>query len=378
MSEIGPIASGEAAGENSPGVLPDANFLNSQQTQAAKGALMKALVTGGTGFVGSHVARILAAEGHTVRVLHRATSKLTALEGVEFEHALGDILDAESLRAACAGCDWIFHIAAVADYWRSSPEAIIQANVEGTRTVLKAAREAGVGRMIFTSSAAARGLRDDGLPADESVSFNQLPERFPYGYSKALAEDVCLEAAAVGQDVVIVNPVVVIGPGDLNRISGEIILSVAALGPAMPVPPGGVAIADVRDIARWHVRAAERGKSGERYNLGTVNVLHAELFADIANAAHVLRPRVRLPGFALPPLGLLTDRGRSLGLPIKMDGTQITLSGKQVYFTFDKAWEAFGSPDYTLSQSIQDAYDWYAAHGFIKRSTWTKLIARRG
>lgn len=337
---------------------------------------MKALVTGGTGFVGSHVARRLAAEGHTVRVLHRPASKLTALEGVEFEHALGDILDAESLRAACAGCDWVFHVAAVADYWRSSPQAVIQANVEGTRTVLKAAREAGVGRVVVTSSAAARGLRADGQPAGDDEPFNQPPLRFPYGYSKALAEDACAEAVAAGQDVVIVNPVVIIGPGDLNRISGEIILSVAQLGPAVPVPPGGVAITDVRDIARWHVRAAERGESGQRYNLGTVNVPHAELFTEIAAIAHVLRPRFRLPGFTLPLLGSLVDRGRSLGLPIKMDGTQITLSGKNVYFTFDKAWDAFGPPEYTLRQSIEDACDWYSAHGFLERSAWMKLIGR--
>jgi dihydroflavonol-4-reductase len=337
---------------------------------------MKALVTGGTGFVGSHVARALAAEGHTVRVLHRPASKLTALDGVAFEHALGDILDAESLRAACAGCDWVFHIAAVADYWRSSPRAIIQANVEGTRAVLAAARDAGVQRVVFTSSAAARGLRQDGQPADERTMFNQSPARFPYGYSKALAEVVCLEAVAGGQDVVIVNPVVVIGPGDLNRISGELILSVAQWGPAIPVPPGGVAMTDVRDVARWHVRAAERGVRGERYLLGTVNTPHADLLAQIADAANVPRPGFPVPGFTLPVLGTLVEWGRSLGLPLLVDGTQIRLSGKEVYFQFDKAWEAFGPPQITLRQSIHDACDWYAAHGFIQPTAWIRMITR--
>ncbi len=325
---------------------------------------MKALVTGGTGFVGSHVARSLAAEGHTVRVLHRPASKLTALDGMEFEHALGDILDAESLRAACDGCDWVFHVAAVADYWRSSPQAIIQANVEGTRTVLNAARESGVRRVVFTSSAAAIGLRQDGKPAGENAMFNRSPAQFPYGYSKALAEVACREAVAAGQDIVIVNPVVVIGPGDLNRISGELILSVAQLGPAIPVPPGGVAMTDVRDIARWHVRAAERGICGERYILGTVNTPHADLLAMIADVVNVPRPGFPVPAFALPIMGALVDWARSLGLPIKADGTQIRLSGKEVYFSFDKAWEAFGPPEVTLRQSIQDASDWYAAHGY--------------
>ncbi len=337
---------------------------------------MKALVTGGTGFVGSHVARALTAEGHTVRVLHRPSSKLAALDGVPFESALGDILDADSLRAACEGCDWVFHVAAVADYWRSSREEILDANVRGTERVLAAAKAAGVQRVVFTSSAAAVGLRDDGQPSAEGELFNQSPARFPYGYSKALAEVVCREAAAAGQEVVIVNPVVVIGPGDLNRISGELILSVAQLGPAMPVPPGGVAMVDVRDVARWHVRAAERGRSGERYILGSVNVRHADLFARIARIANVSRPRFPVPALILPLLGRLIDGGRALGLPLKLDGTQTMLSGRQVYFAFDKAWAAFGAPEVDLRQSIADAYDWYASHGFIRRSAWTRLISR--
>lgn len=337
---------------------------------------MKALVTGGTGFVGSHVARALTAEGHSVRVLHRPSSKLAALDGVPFESALGDILDANSLRAACDGCDWVFHVAAVADYWRSTRDEIIEANVKGTERVLAAARAAGVRRVVFTSSAAAVGLQRDGQPSDETDLFNQSPARFPYGYSKALAEVVCREAAAAAQDVVIVNPVVVIGPGDLNRISGELILSVAQFGPAMPAPPGGVAMVDVRDVARWHVRAAERGQSGERYILGSVNVPHADLFAYIAHVANVPRPGFPLPAWILPILGRLIDWGRALGLPLKLDGTQTMLSGREIYFTFDKAWNAFGAPEVGLRQSIADAYDWYAAHGFITQSAWMRLINR--
>lgn len=338
--------------------------------------VMKALVTGGTGFVGSHVARALVADGHEVRVLHRASSKLTALDGVVFESAIGDIRDADSLRAACAGCDWVFHVAAVADYWRSTHDEIIEANVGGTAQVLAAAKEASVKRVVFTSSAAAVGLHADGSPSDEQVAFNGSPTRFVYGYSKVLAEDVCREAVSGGQDVVIVNPVVVIGPGDLNRISGELILSVAQLGPAMPVPPGGVAIADVRDIARWHVRAAERGVTGERYILGTANVPHASLLRQIAVIANVRRPRLRLPAWLLPLFGTLIDGARSLGLPVKLDGTQTRLSARPVYFAFDKAWDAFGSPEYTLEQTLTGAYAWYAERGLIASNAWTRLIRR--
>ena len=128
---------------------------------------MKALVTGGTGFVGSHVARALVEAGHQVRVLHRAQSKLDALRGIAYESALGDILDADALRSACEDCDWVFHVAAVADYWRADRHKMFDANVRGTQQVLAAARAAGVRRVIFTSSAAALGRARSGELADE-------------------------------------------------------------------------------------------------------------------------------------------------------------------------------------------------------------------
>ena len=188
--------------------------------------IVKALVTGGTGFVGSHIVSLLNDTGHTARVLHRSSSKLDALAGLEYESALGDILDETALEAACADCDWVFHVAAVADYWRADQSKMMEANVEGTRRVLKAARDAGVKRVVFTSSAAAVGLRTDGQPSNERVNFNLSPDHFPYGYSKVLAERVVQEAVKDGQDVVIVNPVVVMGPGDLNMISGSYILQI--------------------------------------------------------------------------------------------------------------------------------------------------------
>jgi dihydroflavonol-4-reductase len=231
---------------------------------------MRALVTGGTGFVGSHVARALIESGHEVRILHRASSKLTTLEGVLFESAIGDILDRESLRAACQGCDWVFHVAAIADYWRADQSRMFEANVEGTRRVLEASREAGVKRVIFTSSAAAIGILP-GQSSSESVAFNLSPSHFPYGYSKVLAERVVQDAVAVGQDVITLNPGVVMGPGDLNMISGSFITQIRQFGILTPMTNGGVGVVDVRDVARWQVLAAEKGISGERYILSTAN-----------------------------------------------------------------------------------------------------------
>ncbi len=327
---------------------------------------MKALVTGGTGFVGSHVARALAEAGHAVRVLHRSSSRLDALTGVHYESAVGDIADLESLRAACEGVDWVFHVAAVAAYWREDKAKMYDANVEGTRRVLIAARERGVRRVIFTSSAAAVGLHSDGSVSDERDFFDQPPEHFPYAHTKALAERVCMEAVNQGQDIVILNPVVVLGPGDLNQISGEMILQIQRLGWTVPVPAGGVAMVDVRDVARMHVAAARQGRTGERYILGTENYAYRDLFRLIALITGAAQPGMPVPPSVVPALAALIDLARGAGVTLPLDAPQTRLSAQQVYFDFSKAWHELVKPNVTIPQSIRDTWDWYAAHGYVK------------
>jgi dihydroflavonol-4-reductase len=323
-----------------------------------------ALVTGGTGFVGSHVVRELIAQGHRVRVLHRASSRLDALAGMTYDAAIGSLSDGDSLRTACQGVDWVFHIAAVADYWRADRERMLDVNVDGTRRILEAARAAGVQRVVFTSSAAAIGLRDD-RPADERDSFNLPTDHFPYGYSKALAEDVVAEFVADGLDVVTVNPVVVMGPGDLNMISGSFITQIKRLGPLVPITRGGIAAVDVRDVARWHICAAERGQRGERYILGAVNVTYRDWFAMIAEAVGVLRPRWTAPDIAAPITARLIEVARRLGIPTPIDATQARMGIRYVYFDYHKAWKAFGPPQIRMRRSLRDTYHWYADHGYI-------------
>lgn len=343
---------------------------------------MKALITGGTGFVGSHLAKMLADQGHNVRVLHRKSSKLDALDGVPFESALGDITDLESLKAACVGCDWVFHVAAVADYWRADRAKMYDANVEGTRRVLQAAQEAGVKRVIFTSSAAAVGLRADGQPSDENEPYHQSADSFPYAHSKVLAEAVCAEAIAAGQDVVIVNPVVVLGAGDLNMISGEIVLKTKRLQWTIPVPRGGIAVIDVQDVARMHIAAAERGRTGERYILGTANYSHKDLFALVADTVGVARPRLPMPNALIPLFAGLIDLGRKVGLPLPLDANQTRMSAQNVYFKYDKAWAELCKPEVSIPQSVKETYDWYAANGYVKADLMSRLLSaisgRRG
>lgn len=326
---------------------------------------MKALVTGGTGFVGSHIAKALVNAGHTVRVLHRQSSKLDALRGLEYESALGDILDQDALLKASEGCDWVFHVAAVADYWRADQSRMIEANVEGTRRVLQAAKMAGVKRVVFTSSGAAIGMRDDGQPADENVTFKMPPERFPYGYSKVLAEQVVSEAVAAGQDVVTVNPVIVMGPGDLNMISGSFITQVKQLGPLVPVPSGAISVIDVRDVAGMHLAAAELGRTGERYILMTANYTQREWLRMVAGVVGVRRPFLPVPDMILPIAATLIDLARKLGIHTPVDSNQTRLGGRNITFDGRKAWAEFGKPQIDMRQSLLDTYQWYREHGYI-------------
>ncbi len=339
---------------------------------------MKALITGGTGFVGSHLARQLIDAGHTIRILHRTSSKLDALAGLDYESAIGDVTDADALRAACGGCDWVFHVAAVADYWRADTTWMFEVNVEGTRKVLTAAQASGVKRVVFTSSAAAVGIRDDGQPADETVEFNLPPERFPYGYSKYLAEGVSREFFERGLDVVTVNPVVIMGPGDMNLISGTFILQIHRLQWTIPVTSGGVAVIDVRDVARLHIAAAEKGRAGERYILSTANYSNREWFGMIAEMMDVGKPFLPMPNFALPVIAGGIDVLRRLGLSTPIDANQARLGGRNVFFDARKADAELGKPLIDMDNSLRDTYAWYVENGYIKDGFVSGTLGRIG
>ncbi|PJF35912.1 MAG: nucleoside-diphosphate sugar epimerase [Candidatus Thermofonsia Clade 1 bacterium] len=329
--------------------------------------MVKALVTGGTGFLGAHIVRLLVAAGHEVRLLRRASSRLDLIADLPVEHALGDVTDADSLHKAAAGCAWIFHTAAIADYWRAQRAKMYQVNVEGTRNVLRAAQAAQAERVIFTSSAAAVGLRPDGAPSDETVAFNLPPERFPYGHSKMLAEQEVAKAVQAGLPVVTLNPSVIFGPGDLNLISGSLIVE-PARGLVPPFyPAGAVTAIDVRDVAAAHLAAAERGAIGERYILGAQDATYRELFAMICQIVGVRAPKLPLPRALATPLAYLVGALSRLGLKLPVNADQIWLSARRVLFNSSKARAAFGEPRISLRQSLEDTYQWYLQHGLIAK-----------
>ncbi|MCE2488376.1 MAG: NAD-dependent epimerase/dehydratase family protein [Anaerolineae bacterium] len=336
---------------------------------------MRALVTGATGFVGSHVARALVEAGHELRVLQRRSSRLDALQGLDCETVIGDVLDSDALAQACQGCELVFHVAAVAAYWRTERSQMYAINVEGTRRVLAAARAAEVRRVVFTSSAASLGLRRDGRPVDESARFNLLPHRFPYGHSKHLAER-CVQHALRehGQDVVIVNPVIVMGPGDLNLISGRFVTEMQRLQWLIPVSSGGVGVVDVRDVARWHLAAAARGLSGERYILGSTNYSLRAWYGLCARAVGVAPPLLQLPDAALPLLAGMVALARRLGMQPPADPSQIRMGGRRLHFVYDKAHRELGPPQIDMLQSLQDTADWYRARGLLPEGRLGRLL----
>ncbi len=324
--------------------------------------MVTALVTGGTGFVGAYITRALIDAGHQARVLRRVSSSLIALEGLTVEHAIGDVTDADSLVAAMDGCEWVFHVAAVADYWRADRARMYHVNVDGTRMVLDAAQKTGIRRVIVTSSGAAIGKRADGGIPDESVPFNASPNRFPYGHSKFMAETEVAKAVARGQEIVTLNPSVVMGPGDLNQISGSLILELKKHSiPA--VPPGGVTMIDVRDVAAAHLAAATVGRPGEKYLLGAFDITWREMFAESASIIGVKPPWLPMPAFLGEPLGAFVSGLRRIGIKLKADGNQIRQSTETIYFNCEKSWLELGKPQIGLHQMLQDTYDWYVAHG---------------
>ncbi len=336
---------------------------------------MKALVTGSTGFVGANLCAALAKHGWSVRALHRVSSRLTALEGIPVEHATGDVNEPHSLAVAMRGCDVVFHVAAVADYWRQSAERLYHVNVEGTRAVCQTALDAKVSRLVFTSSAASLGIPKPGQLADESHEFNLPPERFRYGHSKLLAEGVVREFVSRGLDAVIVNPSIILGPGDLNEISGSIVTQVARRRSASLVyPPGGVNYIDVADVCAGHIAAAEhatlpragRGRTGERYILAAHNLTHHEAMKIVAEVVGTPRPRLGIPRALIGPLATLLDlAGKLSPHPLPMNGDQMRLSGEFVYFYSGKAIHELGLPQTPFRQTIERTYEWYKAHRYV-------------
>jgi dihydroflavonol-4-reductase len=265
----------------------------------------KTLVTGATGFVGSHVARALVERGDAVRVTLRASSSRAALAGLDVEVARAQLGDRAALRRALRGVDRVFHVAGTTDL-RADPAELARTNVEGTRVVMEEALRAGVERVVHTSSIGAVGPAPPHGVVDERATF---PPGLgvPYAESKHAAETEALRVAAHGLALVIVNPCHVFGRGDLGPTSTGVVRRFL-LGRIPAYVPGAINIVDVADVARGHVLADERGVPGERYILGTRNYTWERLFAELERLSGIEGPRLALPGAVAAALAEVAER----------------------------------------------------------------------
>ena len=320
------------------------------------------LVTGATGFVGWHVARKLLDRGQGVRVLVRNPERLRELEGIEV--TLGDLQDRTSLDRAVAGCEVVYHIAADYRLWTKQPEEMFRTNVEGTRGLLEAARNAGVERVVYTSTVGCihvpqGGVGDEGSP----VSLQEMAG--PYKQSKFLAERVALEFASRGLPVVIVNPTAPVGDHDFRPTpTGKIVLDF--MRGAMPAfLDTGLNVVDVRDVAEGHLMACERGRVGERYILGAENLTLEQIFLKLAEMADRPAPKLRIPYAAAFAVGMVSTAlagvtGREPIAPL--DG--VRMARKKMWVTHEKASRELGYSPRPAVDALKRAVAWFRANGY--------------
>lgn len=328
---------------------------------------MRVLVTGATGFLGSHVARALVANGATVRVLHRPASSTELIDDLPVERVVGDILDPSSLASACRDVEVVVHCAAQMGP-RGGLEARLRSHVTGTRNMLAASAAAGVRRFLYSSSVAALGIpaqrpsaSDAGVrPMDETTVWRGDARRWPYGYAKHVAERLVRRAAQEGLAAVILNPALVIGPGDRHVVSNVLIWHMLH-GRTPPLVPGGLNVVDIADVTEGYVAALSRGQPGERYILCGENRTHADLVLTTARLLGCRPPTLRLPLGPLRAAGLLASTAvRALGL--RFSPEMLRLAGLYFYYAGDKARAELGlGPPRPYEPAAAAAAAWYRA-----------------
>ncbi len=330
---------------------------------------MLSLVTGGTGFVGGAVVRLLLSEGSAVRVLARRGSDLRNLDGLDIDLIYGDLLNRDSLRQALKGCSRAYHVAAHYSLWEADPSVFYLVNVDGTRNLFETAMEAGVERVVYTSTVGALGYRDDGGPADEKTPATLDQMVGHYKRSKFLAEEEARQAAARGVPVVIVNPSTPVGPRDIKPTpTGQIIVDF--LNRRMPAYiDTGLNLIDVDDVARGHLLAAERGRVGERYILGHRNLTLKEIFGMLGQITKIAAPTVRLPYRLILPLAYanqwLSDLITKRPPRIPLEG--VKMAKRPMFFDASKAVRELGLPQSPIEQALERAVRWFIDNGYVKR-----------
>ncbi|MGH9530295.1 MAG: hopanoid-associated sugar epimerase [Terriglobales bacterium] len=328
---------------------------------------MIAFVTGATGFLGSHVARVLAEQGAGLRLLVRPTSDLRNIQGLNADRVSGDLRDPASVEKAMSGCDVVFHVAADYRLWAPDSGQMYRSNVEGTRAILDAARRNRVRRVVYTSSVATMGFTNDGSSADEDfpVSLDNMIGH--YKRSKYMAEGIAVEAGRNGLDVVIVNPSTPVGERDIKPTpTGRIILDF--LKKKFPAyVDTGLNLVDATECARGHIYALEKGRSGERYILGGENLTLKQILDKLAAITGLPSPTVKVPYFIALATGVVDEifTGRLRGREPRATIDAVRMGRKKMFVSSAKAERELGWKASSVEDALRRAVEWFQSNGYV-------------
>jgi dihydroflavonol-4-reductase len=327
---------------------------------------VRVFITGATGFVGGHVARCYAAEGASLRLLTRQTSRLDSLAGIDAEMVTGDLREPAKLRCALEGCDALVHVAADYRLWVRDPEQMYAANVTGTRELLKLAREVGVQRVVYTSSVATMGFKSDGTIVNEETPVSLTDMIGHYKRSKFLGELEAIQAAKAGQHVIILNPTTPIGPGDSKPTpTGRIIVDF--LNKNFPAyVDTGLNLVDVDEVARMHVVALDQGTPGERYILGGENLTLKQILDRMSAITGLPSPTMKVPHAVAMAFALFDENftGRLRGREPRATVEAVRMGKKMMFASSTKAERELGFRIVPIYDAMRSAIEWFIAHGY--------------
>ena len=331
---------------------------------------MKVLVTGATGFIGGNLARQLWQRGFDVKALVRPGSNTLTIDDTGISQIPGDILDADSVARAMKDCQAVFHCAAVYSFWSKRPDLVHKTNVEGTSIVLQSARQAGVDRVVHTSTVSTIGLHHEGLDASANEDTPLDPARLVghYKKSKYRAERLALDMAREGLPVVVVNPTAPVGPWDVKPTpTGGIILDFMR-GRIPGYLDTGMNLVDVEDVAAGHISAMEVGEPGQRYILGNRNVHLKDMFRMLQDVTGRTAPKWRLPYWLALWAGYVDQavEGSLLGRQPRVPLEGLKVAKHPMYVSADKAVRQLGQPQQPIEAALEKAVRWFTDHNYVK------------
>jgi len=327
---------------------------------------MKCFVTGATGFLGSHVARHLLSQGAELRLLTRSSSRLDNVADLPCERVVGDLREVESLKRGMSGCEFVFHVAADYRLWAINGQELYGSNVDGTRNLLHAARDSSVRRVVYTSSVATMGFGNNGSMTDERTAVSLENMIGDYKRSKFMAEQVAIEAARSGQDVVIVNPTTPIGERDIKPTpTGRIVVDF--LNRKFPAyVDTGLNLVDVKDCAEGHVLALAKARRGERYIIGGENLTLKQILDKLAAITGLPSPSVRLPYAVAYATGVIDTffSGTLRGVEPRVTLDSVRMGRKKMFVSSAKAECELGWKPGPVDGALHRAVDWFRANGY--------------